>query len=96
MDSNSGDVIHAGQKYTISSPSGRGMSVDYKSVFRLAIYRTVLEKWQKSRKIAKFGLIFTPSPPANFFLGGSPQNLETSFGYSFSGTIARKSLDHTP
>ena len=25
-------VIHAGPKYTISSPSGRGMSVDYKSV----------------------------------------------------------------
>ena len=44
MFSSSDHVIHAGQKYTISSPSGRGMSVDYKSVFRLAISRTVLEK----------------------------------------------------
>ena len=40
-------VIHAGQKYTISSPSGIGMTVDYISVFRLAISRTVLEKWTK-------------------------------------------------
>ena len=54
-------VIHAEQKYTISSPSGRGMSADYKSVFRLAISHTVLEKWaKKSRKIAKFWLILTP------------------------------------
>jgi len=34
--SSSDHVIHGGPKYTISSP-GRGMSVDYKSVFRLAI-----------------------------------------------------------
>ena len=74
MYSSSVGVIHAGQKYTISSPSGRGMSVDYKSVFRFSISRTVLEKWQKSRKIAKFGLILTP---LNFFFwGGSPQNFE--------------------
>jgi len=52
-------VIHAEQKYIISSPSGTGMSVDYKSVFRLAISRTVLEKWAKkseNREIwANFG-----------------------------------------
>ena len=53
-------VIRGGLKYTISLPSGRGMSVDYKSVFRLLISRTVLEKWAKSRKIAKFGLNLTP------------------------------------
>ena len=47
MFSNLDHVTHAGQKYTISSPSGRGMSTDYKSVFRLAIFRTVLEKWAK-------------------------------------------------
>ena len=92
MYSSSDDVIHAGQKYTISSSSGRGMSADNKSVFRLAISCTVLEKWAKSWKIAKFGLIMTAP---QIFLG-SPQNFETSFGYFFSGTIARKNLDHAP
>ena len=87
-------AIHAGQKYTISSPSGRGMSVDYKSVFRLSISRTVLEKWAKKSENREIWAKF--DPPANFFLGGSPQNFKTSFGYSFSGTIPRKSLDHTP
>ena len=47
MYSSSVGIIHAGQKYTVSSPSGRGMSVDYKSVFRFSISRTVLEKWAK-------------------------------------------------
>ena len=93
MYSSSDHVIHAEQKYTISSPPGRGMSVDNKSVFRLAISRTVLEKWAKkseNREIwANFDL------PTNFF-GGSPQNFETSFGYIFSGTIAKKILDHAP
>jgi len=63
-------VIHAGQKYTISSPSGRGMSADYKSVFRLAISCAFLEKWAKNRKIAKFGLNL---PPRNFFGGQLPK-----------------------
>jgi len=86
-------VIRGGPKYTISSPSGRGMSVDYKSVFRLAISSTILEKWVKSRKNREIWANF--DPPANFF-GGSPHNFETSFGYPFSGTIARKILDHAP
>jgi len=81
------NVIHAGQKYTISSPSGRGMSVDYKSVFRLAISCTVLEKWAKSRKIAKCGLILTP--PANFF-GGAPKILKPVLGTSFQGLLPEK------
>ena len=93
MYSSSDDVIHAGQKYTISSPSGRGMSVDYKSVFRFSISRTVLEKWAKKSENREFWANF--DPPANFF-GGSPQNFETSFGYVFSGTIAKKILDHAP
>ena len=93
MYSSSVGVIHAGQKYTISSPSGRGMSVDYKSVFRLAISRTILEKWAKKSENREIGVILTPLP-TNFF--GSPKNFETSFGYSFSGTIARKILDHAP
>jgi len=70
-------VIHAGQKYPFLD------------------WRYLAPFWrnrQKSRKIAKFGLILTPRP-ANFF-GGNPQNFETSFVYYFSGTIARKILDH--
>jgi len=86
------NVIHAEQKYTISSPSGRGMSVDYKSVFRLAISRTVLEKWAKKSENRE---IWANFDPLQIFLG-SPQNFETSFGYSFLKTIARKSLDHAP
>ena len=94
MYSSSDHVIHTGQKCTISSPSGRGMSVDYKSIFRLAISRTVLEKWaKKSENRAKFGLILTP--PLQIFLG-EPPKFETSFGYFLSGTIARKILDHAP
>ena len=72
--------------------SGRGMSADYKSVFKLAISRTVLEKWAKkseNRKIlAKF------DPQANVF-GGAPQILKPVLG-TFLGTIARKILDHAP
>jgi len=62
-------IIRAGQKYTISSPSGRGMSVDYKSVFKLAISRTVLEKWSKKSENREIWANF--DPPANFF-GGEP------------------------
>jgi len=73
-------IIHAGQKYTISSPSGRGMSVDYKSDFRSLTSCTVLEKWAKKSENHEIWAKF--DPPANFF-GGSPQNFETSFGYFF-------------
>ena len=79
-------VIHAGQKYTISSPSGRGMSADYKSVFRFAISRTVLEKWAKNRKIAKFRLIFTP--PKIFF--GAAKILKPVLGTPFQGLLPEK------
>ena len=92
MSLSSNHIIRAGQKYTISSPSGRGMSIDYKSVFRLVISRTVLEKWAKKSKKCEIWANFDPH---NFFWG-SPQNLETSFGYSFSETIPRKILDHAP
>jgi len=37
-------VIHGGPKYTNFLASGRGMSVDQKSVLRLLISYTVLEK----------------------------------------------------
>ena len=72
--------------------SGREMSADYKSVFRLAISRTVLEKWAKKSENREIWANFDCL--ANFF--GEPQNFETSFGYFFSGTIARKILDHAP
>ena len=94
MYSSSVGVIHAGQKYTISSPSGREISVDYKSVFRLAISHTVLEKWAKKSENRK---IWANFDPLQFFLGGEvAPNFETSLGYFFSGTIARKILDHAP
>jgi len=49
-------VIHAGQKYTISSSSGRGMSTDYKSVLDWRYLAPFWRNGQKSRKITKFGL----------------------------------------
>ena len=67
MYSSSVGAIHAGQKYTISSPSGRGVSVDYKSVFRLAISRTVLEKWVKKSENHE---IWANFDPCKFFFGG--------------------------
>ena len=71
MSLSSHHVIHAGQKYTISSPSGRGMSVDYKSVFRLAISCTVLEKWAKKSENREIWANF--DPPANFLWGEPPK-----------------------
>ena len=89
-------VIHAGQKCTISSSSGRGMFADYKSVFRLAISRIVLEKWAKKSENREIWANFDPPPPKKKIWGGSPHNFETSFGYFFSRTIDRKILDHAP
>jgi len=58
MSSTFDHVIRSGPKDTISSPSGRGISVDYKFIFRLLISRTVLEKWvkksEKSRNLGQF------------------------------------------
>jgi len=73
--------------------SGRGMSADYKSIFRLATSRTILEKRAKKSENREIWAKY--DPPAKFFLG-SPPNFETSFGYFFSGTIARKILHHAP
>ena len=47
--------------------SGRGMSADYKSVFRLAISRTVLEKQAKKSENRK---IWAKYDPLQIFLGG--------------------------
>ena len=72
MNSSSVGVILAGQKYTVSSPSGRGMSVDYNSVFRLLISRTILEKWAKKSENHEILANFDP-PPCKFFWGKPPK-----------------------
>ena len=89
MYSSSDHVIHDGQKYTISSPSGRGMSVDYKSVFRLAISRTVLEKWAKKLENREIWANF--DCPANFFFGGgAPKILKPVLGTPVQGLLLAK------
>jgi len=80
-------VIHGAPKYTISLPSGRGISVDYKSVFRLAISRTVLEKSAKKSENREIWAKF--DPPANFF-GGASKILKPVLGTSFQGLLPEK------
>ena len=87
MSLSSHHVIHAGQKYTISSPSGRGMSVDYKSVFRFSISRIVLEKWAKKSENRK---IWANFDPPQIFLGGAPKILKPVLGTSFQGLLPKK------
>jgi len=53
-----------------------------------------MEKWAKKSENHEIWANFDPHP--RIFCGGSTQIFKTSFGYSFSGPIARKSLDHTP
>jgi len=67
--------------------SGRGMSADYKSVFRLATSRTVLEKWAKKSESREIWANF--DPPA-IFLGGAPQVLKPVLGTSFQGLLPGK------
>jgi len=64
-------VIHAGQKYTTSSPSGRGMSADYKSVFRLAYLAPFWRNGQKKSENREISANF--DYPQKFF--GSPPNI---------------------
>ena len=87
MYSSSDDVIRGGPKYTISLPSGRGMSVDYKSVFRLAISRTVLEKWAKKSENHE---IWANFDPRQMFLEGAPKILKPVLGTSFQGLLPEK------
>ena len=67
--------------------SGRGMSADYKSVFRLAISHTVLEKWAKKSEILEIWAKY--DPPVNFF-GGALQILKPVLGTSFQGLLPGK------
>jgi len=80
-------VIRGGPKYTISLPSGRGMSVDYKSVFRLLISRTVLEKWAKKSENRE---IWANFDPPQIFFGGAPKILKPVLGTSFQGLLPEK------
>ena len=66
--------------------SGRGMSADYKSVFRLAISLPFGEMGKKSRKIAKFRLILTPpkAPTPQVNLPAMPKSTWPS---TLNGTV---------
>ena len=88
MYSSSDNVIHAGQKYTISSPSGRGMSVDYKSVFTFSISRTVLKKWAKKSENHEMWANF--DPPTDKFFWGAPKILKPVLGSPFQGLLPGK------
>ena len=70
-----------------STPSGRGMSVDYKSVFRFSISRTVLEKWAKKSEDRE---IWANFDPLQIFLGGAPKILKPVLGTSFQGLLPEK------
>ena len=79
-------VIHTGQKCTISSPSGRAMSADYKSVLDWRYLTPFWRNGQKSRKIAKFRLILTPP---KIFLGAA-KILKPVLGTPFQGLLPGK------
>ena len=68
------------------------MSVDYKSVFRFAISRTVLEKWAKKSENREIWAKFAPT---NFF-GGAPKILKPVLGTPFQGLLLKKLLTTPP
>ena len=79
-------VIHAGQKCTISSPSGRGMSADYKSVLD---WRYLAPFWRDGQKKSE-----NPEISANFdspknFLGAT-KILKPVLGTPFQGLLPGK------
>jgi len=63
------------------------MSVDYKSIFRLAISCTVLEKWAKKLENHEIWAKF--DPPYKFF-GGTPKIFKPVLGTSFQGLLPEK------
>ena len=71
------------------------MSVDYKSVFRLAISRTVLEKWAKKSENRE---IWANFDPLQIFLGEAPKILKPVLGTSFQGLLPEKfwTMPHDP
>jgi len=66
--------------------SGRGMSADYKSVFRLAISHTVLEKWAKKLENREIWANFDPRK----FFGGAPKILKPVLGTSLQRLLPEK------
>ena len=73
--------------------SGRGMSADYKSIFRLAISRIILEKWAKESENHKILANYAPFPPPAIFLGAAPKILKPVLGASFQGLLPEKFLN---
>ena len=70
----------------------RGTQVRHHDPLPLVKIWSECDPWPLNK--ASFNIeLFELWPPSNFF-GGSPQNFETSFGYSFSRPIPRISLDH--
>ena len=61
-------------------------------IIRFQIGNTLLRCGETGEKVGKSHEIWALWPSTNFF--GSPQSFKTSFEYSFSGPIARKSLDY--
>jgi len=88
-------VFVCGPKYTIFHRLVQGIVRSLIIHLNFQIGDTSLRcgEMGKSQKITKFGTNFYPTCR---FIWGSPQNFKTSFGYSFSGPIARKSLNHAP
>ena len=82
-------VIHGGPKYTI-----------FINVCSLKVHFQIVDISHRfgemGKKKSENCEIWANFDPRKFFWGHDPQTFETSFGYSFSGTIARKILDHTP
>jgi len=88
----SDDVIHAGQKYTHSSPP---VEECLQITNQFLDWRYLAPFWRNGQKKSENHKIWANLTPLQIFLG-EPQNSETSFGYFFSGIIARKILDHAP
>ena len=58
-------------------------------------WRYLAPFWRNGQKKSENREILANFDSPKKFVGGR-QNFKTSFGYSFSGTIARKSSDHAP
>jgi len=71
------------------------MSIDLKSIFRLLITRTVLEKWVEKSENHEILANFDPFPPANF-LGEAPRILKQVLGTPFLGLLPGEVLTTPP
>ena len=86
MYSSSDDVIHAGQKYTISSPLVEECPQITNPFLDFRYLAPFWRNGQKSPKIAKFGLNVTPLQ----IFWGTPKILKPVLGTSFQGLLPEK------